>query len=129
MSEKKVKEYAARNGFYPLGSQEVEVQIPLSESEKVELGKGQSESLCEIDRLEAEFAKVKQDYKAKIDTHQVIIRKTSVVIRRGHKIEKKELPAFLDPKQNQKVWVDLNTGEIIERAAATEYDRQGALID
>jgi hypothetical protein len=60
---KKEEQYAQENGYYRLGTEEIDVDIPLSAEEKISLGKSQSESLREIHRLESELADIRKEYK------------------------------------------------------------------
>jgi hypothetical protein len=129
MSKNNQKEYAQKNGFYELGSSEIEVDTPLTEAEKISLGKSQSESLCEIRRLEAELAEIKKEYKNKIETHSIIVGSTADIIKKGFKSITKTLPAFLDTKSNKKNWVDISTGEIIMSRDAREEDKQMSAAD
>lgn len=129
MSLEREKSFAKENGFYRLGASEVEVEIPLTSTEKIELGKAQSESLCEIGRLETELADIKGQYKNKIESHQIIVDSTAQIIRRGAKMVKKKLPSFIDTKEGKKHWVDLDTGEIVLTRDALPEDRQADLLN
>lgn len=126
---KKEEQYAQENGYYRLGVEEIDVDLALTSEEKISLGKSQSESLCEIQRLEDELADIRKEYKNKIDSHKIIVAGTSEMLRKGFKLIKKPMPAFLDTKKNKKHWVDLDTGEIVMTRDAREEDRQSDLIE
>lgn len=121
--------YAKENGYHRLGSQEIEVEYPLTETEKVELGKSQSESLCEIENLEAEFDKIKREYKNKIEVHELMVTRSSHVLKRGTKTVFEKLPCFFDPRTHKKHFVNLKTGEIIESREATQQDLQSDFLE
>lgn len=124
MSYKREKEFSQKMGFAHLGESEVEVKIPLLTEEKIQLGKPQATSLLEIKRLEAEFAKVRTEYKNKIESHQIVAEQSSEMLATGCKNVRQKLPCFLDQDHQQKHWVDLDTGEILVTQPASPEDLQ-----
>ena len=89
----------------------------------------------ENDTSYVEFAKerlifiIKKDFKAKIDTHKVIIDQSSEILRKGVKIIQKSLPCFLSADKLEKNWVDLETGEIVMTRPANQNDIQQSIFD
>lgn len=96
MSLKQQQAYSEKTGFSRLGEHEVEVEISLLPEEKIQLGKSQALSLVEIKRLEGEFAKVKLEFKNKIDSHKIVVEQSSEMLSTGCKKVRRTLPCFLD---------------------------------
>ncbi len=104
------------------------ILLPILTEEKLQIGKAQAESLCEIRSLENKLAEIKKEFKNKIEAHVMIVDQTSEILQSGKKPVRKNLPAFLDISTMQKHFVDLNTGEIISTVRATEEDVQINLL-
>ena len=111
--------YAQETGMTYLGNSEAEIEVNLTQTEKLELGDAQSQSIQEIKRLTAELDDIKKDYKNKIGNHEVIIDRSSKMLQDGFKVVPEKLPCYLDAVGKEKHWVNIETGEIKMSKPAT----------
>lgn len=129
MSLNTEQDFAIKNAWHRLGRKEVEVMIALTDQEKIEFGKRQSEALEEIKKLESQLNDFKKEIKNKSEAHQFIIESTCELINAGKRPVMLMLPSFLDPRDNKKHYVNMETGEIMLSEDACEDDRQGTFLD
>ena len=111
-----LKKYAEENDLNFLGEKEVGIQIPLLDSEKIELGTNQSQKLNLIKNLKDNLQEVTKQYKAKITEAEGVVSEITSIITVGYKIVKKNLPCFYDPREHSRQFMDPETGEIVETA-------------
>ena len=123
-----LKKYAEENDLNFLGEKEVGIQIPLLDSEKIELGTNQSQKLNLIKNLKDNLQEVTKQYKAKITEAEGVVSEITSIITVGYKIVKKNLPCFYDPREHSRQFMDPETGEIVETAPGEMSDRQGSFI-
>lgn len=117
-------EVAKLNGWHKIGNSEVKVSIPITNDEKLELGKASAESIGRIQQLENELADIKTDFKGKIEAHDLIVRSTAQILRDGKKSIYKVLPYYLNRERTKRFWLDLDTGEIVQEEDAQQEDSQ-----
>lgn len=117
-------EVAKLNGWHKVGNSEVKVEIPITDDEKLELGKASAESIGRIQQLENELADIKSDFKGKIEAHDIIVRSAAQILRDGKKSIYKVLPYYLNRERTKRLWLDLDTGEIVQEDDAQKDDLQ-----
>lgn len=122
----KVTEHAIvkKFGWHRLGQMECEVEVPLTDAEKLQMGHSQGENLCAIKNMKEEFAEIRKDFKHRIDDLLQIVGPAAEMLRTGTKKVTKTLPAFFDPDTKERKFVDLETGEEVSSIPATESDLQ-----
>lgn len=118
------QQMASKFGWHRLGKMDCEVEVKLTDAEKMELGQSQGESICEITRLEEELSGIKKEYKLKIETLRQVIDPAAEMLRTGMKTIIKTLPAFYDPDTRDRKFVDLETGAIEAITPASPSDMQ-----
>ena len=126
MGKKESEAFAQSKGFMSCGESEIEIEVQLTDDDKIKFGKAQSDSLAEITLIEEGLSEYKSECKSKIESQQGVINKTSLALRTGKQRITRRLPSFIDRK-GMKVWIDLETGEIMFSRPATDQERQGAL--
>lgn len=123
-SKEKEIAYAKKHRFERLGPMNVEVKVDLADDERIRLGKEQAEALMAIEVLEGEKKNFDDDLRAQIRTHEENAVEIARIVNRGFRIEERSLPCFIDLKAKERVYVDLETEEILHRAPMREEDRQ-----
>ena len=126
MGKKESEAFAQSKGFMNCGESEIEIEVQLTDEDKIKFGKAQSDALAEITLIEEGLSEYKSECKSKIESQQGVINKTSLALRTGKQRITRRLPSFIDRK-GMKVWIDLETGEIMFSRPATDQERQGAL--
>lgn len=120
----KEKQLAKEKGWQYLGREDVPVSVPLTDSEKISLGKSQAESLGQIQELGVSFSEFKKQYKNKFDAHQIILAQTSECLRTGMKESNKSVSTFIDPRTRLKIYFDFDTGEVVKSCEPDDRDIQ-----
>lgn len=123
-----VKQYAEENDLNFIGEKPVEIQTPLLDEEKIDLGKNQSEKLNMIKNFKENLAETQKQIKAKITEAEGIVSEITKMITNGVKYVQKTLPCFYDHRQHVRSFLDPETGEIVETMPGELSDRQGDLI-
>lgn len=126
MAKKDNEEYAKRNGVTFLAEGEVELQVKLTNEDRIEFGKIQSDALAQIDKVMADMQEKKAAAKAKIEELEHTIGDTAEAIRSGKRKLNRKLPYFLDRK-GMVVFIDIESGEECYKRAANEKERQMSL--
>lgn len=124
MAKTTEQQMASRFGWHRLGKMDCEVEVQLTDSEKMEIGHSQGESICEIKRLEVELMGIKKECKLKIENLRQIIDPAAEMLRTGMKKIVRTLPAFYDPDTRERKFVDLETGAVEVIMPATPEDMQ-----
>lgn len=124
MSLQKQQAIATLNDWHRIGLGEIEVEVALTPEEKIQYGRSQSESICEVKRLAEELSTIKGEFKNKIEAHEIVINSTSIFLKSGKRPMKKKFPIFLDTKKREKHFVDLDTGDVVDTRPATPDDMQ-----
>lgn len=120
------EEYAKANGFYNCGEEDLEVEVPMTDQEKIETGKALSMALMTVRSLEDELGEIKSEFKSKIEQQHGVIGKASMALRTGRQFVKRRLSAFID-RGGVKQWIDIGTGEVMHSRPATDEERQTSL--
>lgn len=129
MNLKQQQEKAREKGWARLGLKECQIDVPLTDREKIDLGKSIAESKVCIDNLQDELAEIKGEFKNKIEGHAIILKQGSEMLKAGKRPVKKKLPCFFDARTKERHYVDMDTGEIVLTVEAQEGDQQGNLIE
>lgn len=120
----KAYDIAKENGWSYLGKSEVKIEVPITDFEKLELGKSQAESLGRINELENQLVDIKKEFKGKIEAHQFVVKSTAQILRDEKKITHKSCPFYLSRDRALRYWVDPDTGQVVQETAAEESDKQ-----
>lgn len=126
MNQEKYKEFAQTNGYMNLGESDIDIDLELNDQEKIEAGVAQTEALAGIKDIDDQLSEFKADCKAKIEKHQETIRNTTRMIKTGKKTVVRRLPSFID-RRNNRIWIDMATGEQVLSRPATDNEKQGSL--
>ncbi len=124
MSKAREIEIAKENGWQRLGVFETPVQSKLTADEKVELGNEITETLSAISALEEQKKNYNDKIKGKIADCDEKLQALCDKFRSGVKTEDRSHPAFYDIKNDQRHYVDIETGEIIKTTPAGRDDAQ-----
>jgi len=124
LSEKKEIEIAQENGWYRLGDSECSINLPISDVEKIDLGKQLSHALCQIERLREELSVFKSQIKERKEPYQEIVEQISPILETGKRADKAIFPLFLDSKNKVCHWVNVETGEIVNSRPSSANDVQ-----
>lgn len=115
---------AAKNGWHPLGESEVEVETPLTDEEKMDLGREQAVAIGQIELLKDQMADAAKEFKGKVEAKQLFVKSTASILRKGKKSVFKTLPFFLNREKTKRYWVDTETGEVVHSCDSTREDLQ-----
>lgn len=118
------QQLAKKKGWHRLGVQNVDIKIPLTDPEKLELGEKQSDALMQMQQLESEKKEYDDDMKGQIKQLQNEAYEAARELKYGHKTINRDLPCFLDNDAQERVYVDLETGEELRREPMRVEDRQ-----
>ena len=80
-----LKQYAEENDLNFIGEKQVEIQTPLLDEEKIDLGKNQSEKLNMIKNLKENLAETQKQIKAKITEAEGVEMFSNAVCGRKNK--------------------------------------------
>lgn len=116
--------YAKKHRYERLGAMNVEIKVELPDEERIQLGKEQAEAMMAIEVLEEEKKNFDDDLRAQIKRHEENAIEIARIVKRGFRIEPRSLPCFVDLKSKERLYVDLDTEEILHRAPMREEDRQ-----
>lgn len=123
----KLEDIARRSGWNQLGEFDVETEVALNNEEKIELGKFQSQTIMKIDQIEDQIRDFSKERKEEVRQLEGIVRESASTLKRGTRIVNRMLPAFYDPKENCRLFIDPETGEVVKKMEAEYQDRQGTL--
>lgn len=115
---------ARDRGWHRLGVKNVDVKVGLTNAEKLELGEKQSESLMQMQKLELEKKEFDDDMKSQIKQLHNDAYEAARDLKLGYKIRNLDLPCFLDNAEQERVYIDLETGEEMKREPMQDGDRQ-----
>ena len=118
------QEVAKSHGWNRLGSFPIEVRVPISAEERIELGIVQSKAIHKINELKSQKKVFNAEIKSQIEEQQEIMEHAADTTRIGTRAVEKVLPCFYDPQGNCRVFMDLETGEVVERKPAASEDNQ-----
>ncbi len=124
MSKQKEIKTAKETGYHRIGKFDVEVKKVLSGDEKIELGKKHCELLFEIEDLLTKKKRFDDSVKGEIAVKTQESREAARMIYNGYRFETVNLPCFLDVDQQERVYINTDTGEEILREPMREEDRQ-----
>lgn len=124
MSTEQEQTLAKENGWHRLGMKNVDVRIPLTNAEKLQHGERQSEALMQIQKLELEKKEFDGEINGQMKQLQNDAYESARALKLAHKIENRDLPCFLDHQTQERVYVDLETGEEMKREPMQNEDRQ-----
>lgn len=105
--------------------------FPLSDEDKIALGKEMAAAQAKVDELEGELADVRKEYKAKIDAEQKRLSKAAAEFRKG-KTEPQDVlcDAYQDFDSGEVVYVTADeVAEEVMRRAMTADERRPTLFD
>lgn len=126
VQREKYEGFAKTNGYLNLGESDVDLDLELGDQEKIEAGRAQTEALAAIDEIEEQLSDYKTDCKAKVERYQEQIRVTRRMLHTGKKTVTRRLPSFID-RRNNRIWIDMATGEQVLSRPATDNEKQGVL--
>ncbi len=128
MSKQKEVKIAKENGYHRIGKFDVSVKKVLTSDEKIELSKKHCELIFETEDLLTKKKRFDDSIKGEIAVKAQESREAARMIYDGYKFETVNLPCFLDTEQQERVYIDTDTGEEIAREPMREEDKQAELI-
>ncbi len=115
---------ANANGWSRLGTENINVKIKLHDDEKIASSEIIAHNEVKIIELNEKKKVFNDEIKAQISELRDQIMNHACEINLGYREERQAHPAFYDHKSNERVFVDLKTGEIVAREKARPEDRQ-----
>lgn len=107
-----------------IGEKDVWVDVPLTVGERLDLGSEQAKTLAESKNLEMELKDISDKMKGTIKNLSIEAHALARQLNKGTKEVKKSVPCFFDSRENARVYIDMETGEILSRKKAEEGDAQ-----
>ena len=107
-----------------LGRETIDVTLELTDDERLELAQEMAAALAERDRLEAEFAAVKKDYKARIDLEVSKAAEAGAEFRAGQRTMPVSCLKFEDRTTMEIVYNDSVSGREVYRREMTAEERR-----
>lgn len=107
-----------------LGRETINVTLKLTDEERLELAQDMAAALAERDRLEAEFASVKKDYKARIDLQVSAAAEAGEIFRAGERTMPVSCCTFEDRTTMEIVYNDSVSGREVYRRSMTGEERR-----
>lgn len=120
--------WAQKSGWNRVGVQTISVKVSLSDGEKIHLGQSSAANQQKIQGLKERKKAHADMIKADIEMLEGEIFLNSRVLNQGYREEDQEHSVFFDPHANQRVFVDIETGEEIARQPAAPEDRQLRIV-
>lgn len=111
-------------GWHKIGDIETDCKINLKDSEKIEIGSTLSEALHSIGELEQKKSDYDKSIKGQIAAHSDEAHQKAKLLKDGFRTERLRLPCFIDVKNQERVYIDLGTGEEMNREQMHPEDRQ-----
>ncbi len=119
-----VKEIGQSQGWNPLGVFSIAVESRLGTTEREDLGKQMADYVGQIDKLEEDKKAFNSAMKERLDKIYGELSSIAFQHRSGVRIENKELPAFYNPRTQERHYIDPSTGEILKSVPAEKGDEQ-----
>lgn len=106
----------------------IELPCKLTDSELIECGRKQSETISKIKRLEEELESYKTQKKADITLCESVIQATSDMINTGKTFRSVDCEIRWDFEKGLKTWWRMDTGEQIRECKIPEHEMQESMI-
>lgn len=120
----KERQIALQNGWTRLGTHGVNVRVPLSSEEKIISGEAIASNEMKIKNLNEQKKVFNAEIKSQVSELREDIMINSMQLDLGYRDEFQNHPAFYDHQNNERIYLDVDTGEILAREKARPEDRQ-----
>ncbi len=108
-----------------IGTEEMRLEVQLSEDEKIQAGKDLAENLQDIADLTYDLEAEKKRLKGRIEEHKGEVSRLAYMVNRG--AERRLVNCIWTPHETEvdvKILVRVDTGEIVDERVMTDEDRQ-----
>lgn len=120
----KERQYAKSSGCSRIGIQEIKVRVPLTYEEKINSGEIIASNEMNIIKLNEQKKVFNDEIKAQVSDLREEITLLSMELDQGYRNEYQKLPTFYDHEANERIYLNMDTGEIVAREKARPEDRQ-----
>jgi len=127
MTLEKEQEITRSNNWHRLGRMLVDVKVPLTDSEKLQIGEVQSKALMNVEKFKMQKKQFDDELNTQIKQSEHEAYDAASALQRGYRTEEKEVPCFLDLENKERVYFDVDTGEEVKREPMHHDDRQISL--
>ena len=127
MSLEEQQAIATSNKWHRLGEKTIVIETPLGSDDLVNLAGEMSETMMQIEKMQAEKKAFDSAIGERIKAHQSDAIAFAHQIKDGANREERLLPCFLDTETKERVYVDPDTKEVLLREDAKDEDQQLAL--
>lgn len=111
-------------GWNFLGEKEVTLKLDLSDEEKLDLGERQCQAVMRMKDLQEQKKAFNDAIKDQLNELFEELKDAASILKVGKKVRTLVMPCFYDPINEQRIFVDPNSLEVVERRACESGDRQ-----
>lgn len=120
----KIEEIERGSGYRFLGDFDIELEVELTDKELIEVSNAQSRALEEIRKIERQLKDISDKMKGQIKGLNSDVYRAVRMITTGKKTKTETFPCFYCPKEGERLYMNVDTGEEIMRTKAEANDAQ-----
>lgn len=121
-----IKDIERNQGIRYLGKNEVDLEVALTDEDRIQFGREQANALYEAAQVEARLKDVNSKLKSEMQSAFRLANALAQLIHFGKKNVKEHHHCFYDPRRLERVYIDLETGEEVARKPASHEDAQAS---